>query len=222
MRAYLVLIFALLIAITGFSKGRQKSNQQAWPFYDTESGGFNPERLVYGLDMGLDFIDQQDITSQKGYNIFVSGSLGYRLGRRLILGLSSTLSYSKINIEYNNLRNEAVFEKEKIAFTSTSVSVFSRYFISRNIFLQCEPELINYNYYETSFDMDANGVSTGKYKFTNKKLQVPACLTGIGLVLPVNENVAFVLRGLYDIVQDKNSPYSNLPIIRGGFNIGAF
>jgi hypothetical protein len=190
---------------------------KAWPFYDSENRGFDPQRLIYGGDFGLDFIKRDDVTKDRGFNFGVSGLLGYRFGQRLMLGTSFGYNYLFTEIEYRNLRNSDVFEKIDIKSKAYDIAIVGRYFLSRNFFITAQPRMNYWSDWTTKPDYNE-----GVYKFTAKKMEVFSCLTGIGIVLPLGENAAFIMQGLYDVVQDTNSPYNNLPMIRGGINIGFF
>lgn len=188
-------------------------------YYYREYTGFDPEKLIFGGNLGMDFIRNADSiykTTEKGYSLYLTPTIGYRFGR-VHAGLNGGYSFTHVNIKYVNFITKKD-EHYKLNSSNYSISVFSRLFFLRNFFLHAEPEMNFFNQWEYRIDY----FITGKREYKPTRIKVPSILTGIGFVLPIGENVGLVVQGLYDVLQNPNSPYSGLPVIRGGFNVGMY
>jgi hypothetical protein len=222
MKICILFLITFFTFTTSFGKITNHSKQKTWPFYDSEEGGFNPERLIYGGNLGVDFIKNDGITVDRGYQLFLSGVFGYRFKQRTTLGISATYIYLNYSSEYKNFLNRDVWEKISVKDPGYSISAFMRFFLLRNMFISAEPEMNYRNTFEQIDEKNSAGASTGRFLLNKKQVKVPVVLVGVGFVIPVGQNSAFILQSSYDVIQDKNSPYNNLPSIRGGFNIGMF
>ncbi len=214
-------LFALFLMVffheAVFAKIGLQQNAQLNRYYYREYRGFDPENLIFGGNLGMDFIREKDSiykTSESGYSIFVTPTIGYRFGR-VQAGFNGGYSFTHLNIRYINFITKGE-EKYLLNSSNYSLSLFARLFFFRGLFVHAEPEINLFNQWQYSIDY----FGTGKRKYTATRIKVPALLVGLGFVIPIGERVGFIVQGLYDVLQKPNSPYSGLPIIRGGFNIG--
>ena len=95
-----------------------------------------------------------------------------------------------------------------------------RLFIAGPLFLHAEPGL---NFYKTLKNPDfVYDQTTGKLVEQTQRDIIPSLLTGAGFAIPLGGSAAFVIYGMYDVLQNPQSPYYGLPIIRGGFAFGMY
>jgi len=76
----------------------------------------------------------------------------------------------------------------------------------------------------TSTDYQAvySSTTASNFDFVKQtaKRNVPCLLLGVGLRQPISDRVSLILLGMYDVLQDKYSPYKNTLVIRFGVAVG--
>jgi hypothetical protein len=93
------------------------------------------------------------------------------------------------------------------------LNIFGRVYPLKQFMLQVQPEA-NYIFGKQSFyDTDPHQ----EYKLDAQI--VPSLLLGGGLVIPSGRG-AFITSVFFDVLQNKNSPYGNRPIVNFTYNIG--
>lgn len=181
-RFALVMIFTLALGVMGFSQGKNNS-LKGMPLKD---------RVVTGGGLGLGFGSVQDYFS-------VSPMIGYRLTARLLGGTGLTYRYT----------NYKVF-RPSLKLHDYGVNPFLRFTFYRNIFLQTEYEILNYEFPVT-------------YSETTRK-SFESFLAGGGFIQPLGQRAGFYLMALYNFSYKEGtqySPYDSPLVIRAGINIGA-
>ena len=165
--------------------------------------GFNPDNLIFGGGLGAVF---GQVT-----NVSISPILGYRFNDRLSAGVSLGYTYFRIK-DYFQVQNPNTFEWENKNFVAHSFStgIWGRVVVFDNVFLHAEPEYFMFRYKDYTF-----------FGYPVKRAQdVPTMLIGGGYRFPVSDRASMVGMLLYDIIQDKYSPYGNTVFFRMGFNVG--
>jgi len=204
MRALLIISFCLLPII---SLANKSVGLKAPDFNFQVGESYYSSPVYFGGNIGF-------YPYQKGFNALLNPILGFRVSRRLHMGISAGLTYNYEKLDplptdpSNPLYDYNAFNYD--------VSIFSRYFLFYRFFAHIEPNLISvkntqsivYNAQDQSFTE------------TFDRVWVPAGLIGIGYAQPLGAQSILVLTALYDVVQDENSPYQKYPFIRGGFNLG--
>jgi len=197
-------LLALCILLVSVSNAQQtynssggRSNAQK---KKKEQKGFDPQKLIFGggLSLGLGTVT----------TLGVSPIIGYRITDRVSAGIGMGYQYMRIKDYYAS----GYDYKASILYPSA----WARCLVFRNFFVQAEFEhdFQTFNNYE--FDPGGSGaVVTVKEKYDNNAL-----LLGAGLRQPVTQNSSFVIMGLYDVIQDPNSPYLGQIDFRFGFNVG--
>jgi hypothetical protein len=136
--------------------------------------------------------------------LFFGGNLGAQFGNYTYVNVSplggikltdqwsfgSQVSYSYVNINYSNYR----YEDHIIG-----ASLFSRYFIFKNIFTHVETEALN-----------------GDWKGTGERFNVNSLFVGGGYMYRIGDKAGFGITGMINLLQSTYSPYQN-PIINAGF-----
>lgn len=117
-RWLLVLLFALVLPLEGFSQGKDNS-LKGMPLKD---------RIVTGGGLGLGFGSVQDYFS-------VSPMIGYRLTAKLLAGTGVTYRYTNYKVV-----------RPSIKLNDYGLNPFLRFTVYRNIFLQTEYEYLNYEF----------------------------------------------------------------------------
>ncbi len=191
------------------SGGRTPANRKKPP----EKHGFDPQKLVYGGGIGLGF---GDITS-----VAVSPVVGYRFTENFLAGVGLGFQYLRVK-DYFQVYNSINAEYEYYPLKSTFFypSVWARYLVYRNFFVhgEFEYDLQNFTAYRT--DSDPNSSSYGSPVSYKLKYNSTALLLGAGIRQPISERSSLVVMALYDVIQDKYSPYLNRIDFRIGFNVG--
>ena len=165
---------------------------------DEEDEGFQKDRFFAGGNFGLAF---------GGYTLVnISPQVGYRFNRYLAAGLG-------LNFVYTSQKEEDVYGNDlsKISQWVTGLSTFARFYPTEKFLIQVQPEFNyifgNIKYYqptETEYKLDAE--------------IIPSLLVGGGMVVPSGAG-SFYTTLMYDLLQRKNSPYGNRPIVSVGVNV---
>ena len=147
------------------------------------------QRLYFGGNFGLQFGDQTVVD--------INPLVGYRLTEKLSVGVSATYIYYKFTDPYHFYPSY-----------STNIyggSVFTRYYFLENIFAHVEGEVLNLDAFDINYIL--------------KRINVFSLYVGGGYRQPLGERSSLNLLLLYNLNDDRNSPYQN-PIIRVGFGFG--
>lgn len=167
----------------------------------------------------------QDSTADKGFDkskLFVGGSLGLSFGDYTYVTLSPMVGYRfkswlsagvNINAQYNSVKYYDVDNRpyRKEQYGLGGIGVFTRLYPIQQLFVHIQPE-VNFisgkvKYYD--------GTASDSYT-----THAPSLLLGAGYAQPTGSSSAFTLMILYDVLQNKYSPYGDQPIIRAGVDIG--
>jgi hypothetical protein len=167
-----------------------------------------PSPWSYGGLFGLNFV-------RDGFVFSVQSMVTYKVSGGLYIGASVGFSYvqQKENI-FNT--NKQAYEKFTISGTYYDYSIFSRWFFHGLKFIQIEPGYVNFKQID-NFRFDA---VQNKVIIESQRKNIPYIQAGAGFVVPFAEEKFFIMRVMYDVLQNKESPYYGLPVIRGGVNIG--
>jgi hypothetical protein len=205
----IVTIFILmLMQLHVFSFGISTKNIRLLPHHKWGEILERPSRWSYGGVFGLNFI-------QDGFLFAVSPTLTFRAHQRVFLGISGGFNYMQQKERYYNT-NLATYEKYTLQSTYYDNSFFMRWFCAGLKFIQIEPGFVNFkNITRFQFDPLADKVVV---EYTRKTIPYLQC--GAGFVVPFADEKFIIIRCMYDVLQNKESPYYGLPIIRGGINIG--
>lgn len=157
--------------------------------------GFDKERLFTGGELGLSFGDYTYIN--------VSPLLGYRFSDLLAAGIN-------INAQYNSFKYYFVSSLDhKEHYGVYGAGVFGRIYPLQWLFLHVQPE---YNF------------QRGKYIYPDHtesfQGSAPSLLVGAGIAQQSGRNMSVTLMVLYDVLQEKLSPYGNRAIFKAGVNFG--
>ena len=122
--------------------------------------------------------------------------IGYKLTPKLSVGGKFSYEYIK-DKRYN----------EEYSTSNYGFSVFSRLRVTQGLYAHAEYSTMNYQlYYEDG---------------SNKRKWVPFLLVGGGISQPVTKNTWFNAEVLFDVLQNKNSPYKPWePFFSVGFGVG--
>ena len=146
------------------------------------------EKIYIGGNFGLQFGSTTVVN--------VSPQIGYRVTERFIPGIGVTYIYYNYRNPYTNSRYES---------SIYGGSIFAKYFFTPNFFGHAEYEELNLDGYDI-------------YLNTYSRLWVPSLFIGGGYNYPLGRRGFVQLLALFEVLQDRNSPYyRNNPIIRIGF-----
>jgi len=170
--------------------------------------GFDISKLVFG---GIAQVAVGDIT-----DLGISPIIGYRFTRKLTAGIGLGYEYVKAN-NGTPLADPTTGYVNFYPYKSSVFypSIWARYTIWRNLFAQAE------------FQYDMMTVKTYDYDQTVTTIipvtyhaNAPVMLLGVGFRQPITDRVSLVLVMMYDVIQDKNSPYYNTIGFFPGINVG--
>ena len=149
------------------------------------------DHLFFGGSFGLQFGSYTYIN--------LSPMAGYKFTPKISAGLSLTYIY------YN------VKEPGYTPYTSNVYggSIFTRYMITQDFFAHAELQLLNMDIYEQSY----------YYYYYKGRQTIPSLLLGGGYRMPMGSNSSMNIMILYDVIDDRYSPYVS-PIIQIGFGFG--
>ncbi|HMT34433.1 MAG TPA: hypothetical protein PKC41_01165 [Chitinophagaceae bacterium] len=205
--SYFILCTLFFVQTNAKSKGLVQQKNYMRAYYD--GGGFDPDNLILGGNLGMNFF-------KKGYTAYIAPTIGYSFGR-FQLGVSAGYNFYHEKLAYiNSISN--LPEDYPYSASDYNVSLFTRLALLGPVFLHAEP---GYGFYKV-MDSVSYELTTGKLVEHTSRFSVPYVLVGGGFAFPIGERVSFVIYALYDVIQNKLSPYSGLPVIRGGFNVGSF
>lgn len=170
--------------------------------------GFDPSKLIFGGGLQLSF---GNVTS-----ISVSPVLGYRISDNFAAGVGFGYQYLKIKdyFQIEDLYGSISYQDYKSSIISPSV--WGRYLITPNIFAHLEYEHNFLSFQDYRYSPSGSGEIEG-YKV---KYQAPCLLVGGGYRQELGANSSFFIMLMYDVIQDKYSPYKDRLMPRIGFNIG--
>lgn len=208
---FVVLLFCIVSSFVHTAEAKLPA-LAAKPLYYGSQRGFDPARLILGGNMGMNFL-------KKGYSFYVAPTIGYRFTNHFQMGSNLSYLFYQEKFTYTNSK---YFNEETYRYRANhySTSLFMRLFIAGPLFLHAEPGL---NFYKTLKNPDfVYDLTTGKLVEQTQRDIIPSLLTGAGFAIPLGGSAAFVIYGMYDVLQNPQSPYYGLPIIRGGFAFGMY
>ncbi|MFI5152425.1 MAG: hypothetical protein ACHQET_03780 [Chitinophagales bacterium] len=161
------------------------------------SQGFDKSRLFFGGNFGLSFGTYTfiNVTPQVGYHL----SNYFAVGTGINFIYSSTKYYPGSIYEY------------KSEYGAVGLNIFGRFYPIQYIMLHAQPEL-NYVWGKQTFSDGSPSI-----KIANRV--VPSLLLGGGVIIPAGRG-SLIASLLYDVIQDRDSPYYGFPVFGFGFNIG--
>jgi hypothetical protein len=207
-------ILLLLLICTGFTASAQEVYTSSGKPSNAKKRvqkekGFDPSKLIFGGGLQLGF---GNITS-----ISVSPIVGYRLTDNLAVGIGLGYQYLKIK-DYFPIEDASTGQVYLFDYKSSiiSTSVWSRYLITPSIFANVEYEHNFMSFQDYRYSPTGSGAIEG-YKV---KYQAPCLLLGAGWRQEISDNASMFIMVMYDVIQDKYSPYKDRIMPRVGFNIG--
>ena len=202
-----ILVILAVCLCTTFCAGAQETYSSSGTrnknWTKQEPKGFDPQRLIFGGGLGLSF---GNVTS-----IGLAPIVGYRITDNFSAGIGLIYQYVQINDDYYLQGNYYDYKASILA-----PSVWTRYIVFNNLFVQAtyEHNFISF----TDYRYDQNG--SGNIESYKVKYNCPSVLLGGGYRQPVSENASMIVMVLYDVIQDKYSPYYGRLDFRFGFAVG--
>lgn len=145
--------------------------------------------------------------------VYIGGNFGLQFGNTTIVNIAPQFGYRITDKLSSGLGITYIYYKYKDPIYNYSFStdiyggsIFARYLIYQNLFAYSEYEQLSFEVY----DYFQNNI---------KRQWIPAMFVGGGYSQPIGDRSFAQITLLYDIIQDRYSPYQN-PIIRIGFGFG--
>ncbi len=160
--------------------------------------GFDKSRLFFGGNFGLNFGTYTVIN--------VSPQLGYRFTDRFAAGAGINYIYYNYKSYYSD---GSLYSKD--IYSYAGMNVFGRVYPIQQFFIQAQPEL-NYVWGKTKY-------YDGYPDYKLKGQFVPSLLLGGGAAIPAGSG-AITISVLYDVLQNRLSPYYHQAVYGIGFNFG--
>jgi hypothetical protein len=155
----------------------------------------NTGKWYFGGNIGLNFWSDYFLIS-------VEPIIGYHVSSKFSLGIKPHYSYIKEN-------NDNI---EDFTYHNFGGSVFARYSPVPLGYLHAEFAYNNYEQYSY------NSISQD---YESERVWVPFLLLGAGYRQPLGPNVTAYAEVLFDVIQDKNSPFKKWePIVHAGVAFG--
>jgi hypothetical protein len=156
-------------------------------------------KWYYGGTVGFNFWSDY-------FYLSVNPLVGYNVSQQFSVG--GKIQYAYINDKRNNYAD--------VTSHNYGASIFSRYRPIQPIYLHAEFEYGSYEEHTIYYYP-----LTQKTKIESKRNWVPFLYLGGGYVQQLSPNASVYVEVLFDVIQDKNSPYENWdPIISVGGGIG--
>ena len=205
----LILILLLFTGIFTSSAQEVYSSSGKTGYYKKmkKQKGYDPSKLVIGGGLNAGF-------SSGEVSVGISPFIGYRFADNFLAGVGLGYQYYKYlffsDQNYNNY-----YATENIVYPS----VWARYFVWKNIFADATLE---YDFISQVVPIDDNPGSAnyGILMPTKSTFAVPCLLMGVGYKWSLGGRVSFFLEGMYDVLQQPNSPYVGQFIPRAGVSAG--
>jgi hypothetical protein len=197
-----VLLFFTTINMATAQEVYTSSGKPGYHKKPPKKQGYDPDKLIIGGGISVDFGADYVLAG-------LSPILGYRITDNFSAGVGVGYLYFKVpDPYYYNPPLESYYDKGHLVYPS----LWSRYFVYRNIYLTgtIEYDVIAGKYPE--FDVFTNQISTKSRTVTAQSL-----LFGAGLKQSLGGRVSIFAQIQHEFLQQKYSPYSNNPII---FNAG--
>lgn len=190
------------------SSGRRTATRAKQP------EGFDPSRIIFGGGLAFGF----------GNNTLVLGVspvIGYRITDRFSAGIGIGYLYSRIKDEVV-LYDPTINGPRAYPFKSSLFypSIWTRFLVTQNFFLHAEFEydFQSVKYYD--YDPDPASPTVNHPILIKENIQTQALLLGGGFRQPISTNTSLVGVLLYDVLQQKYSPYKNRLDFRIGVSVG--
>ena len=192
-----------MIVLSAYSQDRMPGRVNTY----TDEGdgtGFRKENLFIGGSLGLGF-------GSYNFDIGVNPEIGYSLNRWLDVGAVVNFSYSSERADPSFYYNPNVGSKQFVY----GGGVFGRAYVLPFLFLTAQPEI---NWTSVTQTDESSGVKA------SYNANATSLLLGLGYGRRVVGESGFYIALMFDVLQDKNSPYNDafghpLPVIRAGFDI---
>lgn len=176
------------------------------PKYNSKKKKKNEEtfaqKIIVGGGLTLGFGDYT--------NIGATPVIGYRITDNLSAGIGIAYQYVHINHYFN------IQDHESLTANLFSASVWARYLVWRNVFVQAEFEQNRMNFKVPGYD--PNG--SGDIVEATKTYDAPCVLLGVGYRQPIGDRSSVNFSIHYDVLQSEYSPYGNQLFPRIQFLIG--
>jgi hypothetical protein len=194
--------FLLTAVLGGFAQERMP--QRVYTYSDEGAdGGFSKNNLFLGGSLALGF-------GSYSFNVGVSPEIGYSLNNWLDAGVV-------VNFNYNSIRADQYYtDNWRFHTFNYGGGVFARAYPLPFLFLTAQPE---FNW----VSVNAKYMGTGGGSYT-ENANAPSLLLGAGYGQRVIGQGSFYIALMFDVLNDKNSPYNDinghpLPVIKAGFNV---
>lgn len=182
------LLLAAMFAVTAFTL---YANPNGGGLQSKEKPGFDPNRLVYGGQVGFAF------GSDDYWSVYISPQVGYYLTDKLVVGAGVSYAYAQDEnsfiISYKEKQNQF------------GLNVYTDFYLSRRFFVSARPEVFYQHRTWKFFD------DQGRRQKYSENDFIPAFVLGVGVSFkPV------VLSLSYDIIQNDLTPYGDAVFLSVG------
>ena len=154
------------------------------------------DRCFFGGGFGAQFGDQTIVSA--------SPIVGYKITEKFHAGIGATYIYYNLKQYYYD--GNGNLQYYKYSSNVYGGDVFAKYFIFDEVFAYGEYGILNMEVFDP-------------LSYASARENIHSALIGGGYRQMIGSNVGVELTILYDVIDDRNSPYSN-PIIRLGIVAG--
>jgi len=146
-------------------------------------------------------------------HIFVGGNAALSFGTVTFVGASPIIGYKVTDQWIVGVGGSYYYYHDNYYHYSNSIYgglLMSRYIIYKGIFAEGDFEENN----QLEYALTKNG------DLTTQREWIPSLLLGGGYEQEIGAHSAFFISVLYDVIQNPNSQYYRIPVIRAGFGFG--
>jgi len=201
----ILLLLVLCASFNGlFAQQVYNSSGNAHGYKHKKVKGYDPSRLIIGGTINAGY-------SSDYANFGLGPTVGYKFTDMFSAGLGLGYQFYKAPFD---IYNDGLYVRENLVYPS----IWAKFNVFRNFFIDGDFEynFINVKSYDVLYDINGNPYLVGD-KFNTS---VPCLLLGVGIKQPIGGRVSSFIEIMYDVLQQKYSPYANIPVFRAGITTG--
>ncbi|MGC4057342.1 MAG: hypothetical protein QM743_04370 [Chitinophagaceae bacterium] len=187
-------VFALLLCLIAASVSAQQiynSSGRKVARKPAKKTGFDVGNLVVGGDIRLGI--------GSGVSLGLAPIAGYKFNDIFSAGLRVGYGYDRIKYDFNYLPSGAT--TNIFSTNSYCAGIWGRVSFLQNFFVHVEGQ---YNFYQRYY---IDGLTS---EILKENVSAPSLLLGLGIKQPISDRVSFNITGVYDVLGDPNSYYSQM------------
>lgn len=206
----MIVLLCLGVGMASAQEVYNSSGKAGYHKKTKKTKGYDPDKLILGGGLNAGF--------GGGYaNAGAAPIVGYRFTHDFSAGVGLGYQYYRAPQDIYDINdpNKTLYVNENIVYPS----IWARYTVYRSIFVVAnfEYDFISVKQYDYFIDPTTSQTYLAQHKLSANVACLPL---GVGLKQPLGGRVSFIGELMYDVLQQKYSPYFGQPIIRLGIAAG--